>query len=169
MCNCECNGQVRTGRSGHHRTRSDHRGLSGVTCGVYGEHCEFGRTPDRVFKTAAFNLSAIPPHRNCLAFCDRALPPSLSSPKSRRKCSGRALRRADHRFLRCDTDRRPRGPCGHRHSFSNVSLTRRCSCRPVFSHGPFPDWAEPEERSPPGAPSVSARGQQAASSGQQRP
>jgi len=30
----KCNDWVRTGRSGHNRTHSDHNALSGVTCGV---------------------------------------------------------------------------------------------------------------------------------------
>src|SRR5437762_6213056 len=48
--------KIRTGR-----TRSDHRRVFHVTCGVRENH-EFGRSRDLVFKITAIDHSAIPPH-----------------------------------------------------------------------------------------------------------
>ena len=50
MCHWQCSGRDNTGRSGRHGTQFDHRALSGVTCGLYREIREFGRTVDPFFK-----------------------------------------------------------------------------------------------------------------------
>ena len=62
LCHRQCSGRVTSGRSGHHRTRFDHRALSGVTCGLYRGNHEFVEGPDLFFKTTAIDHSAIPPY-----------------------------------------------------------------------------------------------------------
>jgi hypothetical protein len=52
FCVTQCSGRDTTGRSGHHGTRVDHRALSGVTCGLYAEIGEFGKSVDPFFKTS---------------------------------------------------------------------------------------------------------------------